>query len=102
MFGFLFTVGQEAKFIAEGARRSELVASKFLSFPTCIGSWGSAKNIIQEGIDLGQRPPIGQNGKVAESIMAHPENKEKLAGQAVKKNGKNLVKICYLIYVLIF
>ena len=75
----LFTVGQEAKFIAEGARRSGFDDFKIFEFSDSTKAGEAVKNIIQEGdLILVKGSQSARMEKVTEIIMAHPENKEKL------------------------
>lgn len=75
----LFTVGQEAKFIAEGARRSGFDAFKIFEFSDSLEAGEAVKNIIQEGdLILVKGSQSARMEKVVEQIMAHPENKENL------------------------
>ena len=75
----LFTVGQEAKFIAEGARRSGFDDFKIFEFSDSTKAGEAVKNIIQEGdLILVKGSQSTRMEKVTEIIMAHPENKEKL------------------------
>ena len=75
----LFTVGQEAKFIAEGARRSGFDAFKIFEFSDSAEVGEAVKKIIQEGdLILVKGSQSTRMEKVVEKIMAHPENKENL------------------------
>ena len=54
----MFTVGQEAKFIAEGARRSGFDAFKIFEFSDVIEAGETRKkNNPRRGLDFGQRLP---------------------------------------------
>lgn len=73
----LFTVGQEAKFIAEGARRSGFDAFKIFEFSDAMEAGEAVKKIIQEGdLILVKGSQSARMEKTVESIMAHPKNKE--------------------------
>jgi len=75
----LFTVGLEAKFIAEGARRSGFDAFKIFEFSGSAEAGEAVKNIIQEGdLILVKGSQSARMEKVVEKIMAHPEDKESL------------------------
>src|SRR3989338_4339339 len=75
----LFTVGLEAKFIAEGARRSGFDAFKIFEFSGSAEAGEAVKNIIQEGdLILVKGSQSARMEKVVEIIMAHPEDKDKL------------------------
>ena len=75
----LFTVGQEAEFIAEGARRSGFDAFKIFEFSDSSEAGEAVKNIIQEGdLILVKGSQSARMEKAVEKIMAHPENKENL------------------------
>ena len=75
----LFTVGQEAEFIAEGARRSGFDAFKIFEFSDSSEAGEAVKNIIQEGdLILVKGSQSARMEKIVEKIMAHPENKENL------------------------
>ena len=75
----LFTVGPEAKFIAEGARRSGFDAFKIFEFSGSAEAGEAVKNIIQEGdLILVKGSQSARMEKVVEKIMAHPEDKENL------------------------
>ncbi len=76
---FLFTVGSEAKFIAEGARRSGFDAFKIFEFSDSSEAGEAVKKIIQEGdLILVKGSQSARMEKTVEIIMAHPENKENL------------------------
>ena len=75
----LFTVGPEAKFIAEGARRSGFDAFKIFEFSGSAEAGEAVKKIIQEGdLILVKGSQSARMEKVVEKIMAHPEDKENL------------------------
>jgi len=75
----LFTVGPEAKFIAEGARRSGFDAFKIFEFSDSTEAGEAVKKIIQEGdLILVKGSQSARMEKAVESIMAHPEDKENL------------------------
>ena len=75
----LFTVGPEAKFIAEGARRSGFDAFKIFEFSNSMEAGEAVKKIIQEGdLILVKGSQSARMEKVVEIIMAHPEGKETL------------------------
>ncbi|OHA50322.1 MAG: hypothetical protein A2Z62_01595 [Candidatus Terrybacteria bacterium RIFCSPLOWO2_02_42_20] len=75
----LFTVGLEAKFIAEGARRSGFDAFKIFEFSGSAEAGEAVKKIIQEGdLILVKGSQSARMEKVVEKIMAHPEDKENL------------------------
>ncbi len=75
----LFAVGQEAKFIAEGARKSGFDSFKIFEFSDSTEAGEAVRNIIQEGdLILVKGSQSARMEKVVERIMAHPENKENL------------------------
>lgn len=75
----LFTVGEEAQFIAEGARRSGFDASKIFEFSASPEAGEAVKKIIQEGdLILVKGSQSSRMEKAVENIMANPEKKEKL------------------------
>ena len=75
----LFTVGSEAKFIAEGARRSGFDAFKIFEFSDSTEAGEAVRKIIQEGdLILVKGSQSARMEKVTERIIAHPEDKEKL------------------------
>ena len=75
----LFTVGPEAKFIAEVARRSGFDAFKIFEFSGSVEAGEAVKKIIQEGdLILVKGSQSARMEKVVEKIMAHPEDKESL------------------------
>ena len=75
----LFTVGPEAKFIAEGARRSGFDAFKIFEFSDSTEAGEAVKKIIQEGdLILVKGSQSARMEKAVEIIMAHPEDKETL------------------------
>jgi len=76
---FLFAVGQEAKFIAEGARRSGFDSFKIFEFSNSSEAEEAVKSIIQEGdLILVKGSQSARMERAVESIMAHPEDKDKL------------------------
>ena len=76
---FLFTVGSEAKFIAEGARRSGFDTFKIFEFSEAREAGEAIKKIIQEGdLILVKGSQSARMERVVEIIMAHPEEKENL------------------------
>src|SRR3989338_3635549 len=76
---FLFAVGQEAKFIAEGARRSGFDSFKIFEFSNSSEAEEAVKSIIQEGdLILVKGSQSARMEKAVEIIMAHPEDKETL------------------------
>ena len=75
----LFTVGPEAKFIAEGARKSGFDAFKIFEFSNSMEAGEAVKKIIQEGdLILVKGSQSARMEKAVEIIMAHPEDKETL------------------------
>ena len=75
----LFAVGQEAKFIAEGARRSGFDSFKIFEFFDSTEAGEAVRNIIQEGdLILVKGSQSARMEKVTEIIMAHPEKKKEL------------------------
>jgi len=75
----LFTVGSEAKFIAEGARRSGFDAFKIFEFSGSAEAGEVVKKIIQEGdLILVKGSQSARMEKAVEIIMAHPKDKDKL------------------------
>ena len=75
----LFTVGPEAKFIAEGARKSGFEAFKIFEFSNSMEAGEAVKKIIQEGdLILVKGSQSARMEKAVEIIMAHPEDKETL------------------------
>lgn len=76
---FLFTAGQEAKRIADGARKSGFDPYKIFEFDESVEAADAVKKIVQEGdLILVKGSQSARMEKVTESIMAHPENKELL------------------------
>jgi len=76
---FLFTVGPEARFIAEGARRSGFDTFKIFEFPNSTEAGEAVKNIIQEGdLILVKGSQSARMERAVEIIMTHPEDKENL------------------------
>lgn len=75
----LFTVGDEAKFFAEGARRSGFDEQKIFEFDNSGEAGDKLKDIIQEGdLILVKGSQSARMERAVEKIMAHPEEKEKL------------------------
>ncbi|MEK9161524.1 MAG: UDP-N-acetylmuramoyl-tripeptide--D-alanyl-D-alanine ligase, partial [Patescibacteria group bacterium] len=74
---FLFTVGKEAKYFAEGARKSGFDTAKIFEFDNTTEAGEAVKQIIQEGdLILVKGSQSARMEKAVEKIMAHPENKE--------------------------
>jgi len=76
---FLFTVGKEAKYFAEGARKSGFDTAKIFEFDNAVEVGEAVKQIIKEGdLILVKGSQSARMEKAVEKIMAHPENKESL------------------------
>lgn len=76
---FLFAVGKEAKYFAEGARKSGFDTAKIFEFDNAVEAGGAVRQIMQEGdLVLVKGSQSARMEKVVEKIMAHPENKENL------------------------
>lgn len=76
---FLFTVGKEAKYFAEGARKSGFDTAKIFEFDNAVEAGEAVRQIIKEGdLILVKGSQSARMEKTVEKIMAHPENKESL------------------------
>ena len=87
---FLFTVGQEAKYFAEGARKSGFDTAKIFEFNNAVEAGEAVKQIIKEGdLILVKGSQSARMEKAVEKIMAHPENKEALLVRQEEEWNKN-------------
>lgn len=76
---FLFTVGKEAKYFAEGARKSGFDTAKIFEFDNAVEAGEAVKQIMQEGdLILVKGSQSARIEKAVEKIMAHPENKKNI------------------------
>jgi len=75
----LFTAGEEAKFFAEGAKRSGFDEQKIFEFDSSGEAGDELKKIIQEGdLILVKGSQSARMEKAVEKIMVHPEEKNNL------------------------
>ena len=85
----LFTVGEEAKFIAGGARRSGFDAFKIFEFSDSAEAGEAVKNIIQEGdLILVKGSQSARMEKVVGKNYGSSGKQRNLACSAGRPNGK--------------
>lgn len=85
----LFTIGSEARFIADGARKSGFDYAKIFEFSDISEAAVSIKSIIQEGdLILVKGSQAARMEKIVDKIMAHPENKDSLLVRQEAEWGK--------------
>ncbi|RJQ30601.1 UDP-N-acetylmuramoyl-tripeptide--D-alanyl-D-alanine ligase [Candidatus Parcubacteria bacterium] len=76
---FLLAVGEEAKYIAEGARKSGFDEAKIFEFDSAEETGDALAQMIAEGDVILVKGSQGiRLEKLVEKIMAHPEEKEKV------------------------